>query len=489
MKKKWQIIIITIIFLCLSVACVEKTINQNDTFYLIKLGEDIFRNGFTFTDHFSWINNLPYTYPHWLHTVYIYLIYNNFGFDGLYIFNIITMMGLMTSVYYTNYKINKDKFMALFISLISCVLLNEFINSRSISITCILFLWEIYYIINLIKTGKKKYIILLAIISLLIANIHGTVWIMYFVLFLPFIVAHLIYLIVKKKNLRNKLDYIISIEEISNIKLLLLAFVISGLMGLLTPSRICYTYFFKTIFSINRNFISEHLPTIIINYPFVIISLFSLYFSRKKIKLSSFFMISGLTLMTLLSPRHTSFFYTIGLLYISSILFKNIDKNDNTLKILYNKIFNNKIILTAVLIISLTIGVISFNNNSKKEYINKEYYPVEAVKFIKNNLDYNNMRLFNSYNEGSYILFNDIKVFVDSRCDLYFITFNHKKDIIKDFLEVYDNYQYEKIFNKYNIQYVLINQKDPLNYILNNDSTYQAIHRDDNYMVYEKKEA
>lgn len=48
---------------------------QNDTFYTIKIGELIFNKGIDMQDHFT-IHNLPYTYPHWLYDLIIYLIYN-----------------------------------------------------------------------------------------------------------------------------------------------------------------------------------------------------------------------------------------------------------------------------------------------------------------------------------------------------------------------------------------------------------------------------
>ena len=35
---------------------------QNDTFYTIRIGELIVNNGIDMQDHFSWHENLPYTY-------------------------------------------------------------------------------------------------------------------------------------------------------------------------------------------------------------------------------------------------------------------------------------------------------------------------------------------------------------------------------------------------------------------------------------------
>jgi len=72
-----------IIFDCLVIICIiimaiavsPKSL-QNDTFYNIKCGEYLFKNGiFNLTkDPFSW-HNLPYTWPHWLYDMFTYVIY------------------------------------------------------------------------------------------------------------------------------------------------------------------------------------------------------------------------------------------------------------------------------------------------------------------------------------------------------------------------------------------------------------------------------
>ena len=56
---------------------------------------------------------------------------------------------------------------------------------------------------------------------------------------------------------------------------------------------------------------------------------------------------------------------------------------------------------------------------SNIDYVNESLYPTKAVEYIKENIDYKNMRVYNSYNFGSYLMLHDIPVFIDSRADLY----------------------------------------------------------------------
>ena len=86
-KKIFKISFIAwIIIFCIGL--VNKTF-QNDTFYTIKIGELIFKNGIDMMDHFSFHTALAYTYPHWLYDCLIYAIYHFFGYTGIYISSII----------------------------------------------------------------------------------------------------------------------------------------------------------------------------------------------------------------------------------------------------------------------------------------------------------------------------------------------------------------------------------------------------------------
>ena len=63
--------IVCILLFCAALA--PKTL-QNDTYYTIKIGEYIFNNGIgdLTEDLYSW-HELPYTYPHWLYDLMVFL--------------------------------------------------------------------------------------------------------------------------------------------------------------------------------------------------------------------------------------------------------------------------------------------------------------------------------------------------------------------------------------------------------------------------------
>ena len=123
---------------------------------------------------------------------------------------------------------------------------------------------------------------------------------------------------------------------------------------------------------------------------------------------------------------------------------------------------------------------------SKKEYVNEKLYPTEAIKYIKNNIDTEEMRLFNEYNFGSYLLLNNIKVFIDARADLYTKEFSGLNyDIFDEFY--YINLYYTKTFNKHGITHVLLYKDTNLNEKLKINFNYEVIYEDEYFKLYERK--
>ena len=85
-KTKIRFNILVIILIAIFCFAVSPVTLQNDTFYTIKIGEHIVKNGIDMQDPFSY-HDLKYTYPHWLYDLGIYLIYNIGGHPRNLYFN------------------------------------------------------------------------------------------------------------------------------------------------------------------------------------------------------------------------------------------------------------------------------------------------------------------------------------------------------------------------------------------------------------------
>lgn len=369
-------------------------------------------------------------------------------------------------------------------SILTSVMISAYVVVRAQSISYILFVLEIYFIRMLLETNENRYVIYLFIISLLICNIHIAVWPLYFVLYLPYIVE---YLITKIRKLYKFLSKKLLICKENNIKKLLFTMLISLGTGVLTPLDFYpYTYFIKTSIGNSQSYILEHglgFGVSIITVSLILVSFLValiLLKSKEKIRIIDIFMICGLCLMTVLSQRHFALLIILGMISLSSILITYLKKNNFVI----NMLFDSKLFFYVVVIEVIFISGIKFIYTANKDYVNKEFYPIQAVNYLKDNYDVNNIRIFNEYDFGSYLILNDVPVFIDSRADLYTNEFSGLSyDIFDDFMDI-NSGNINKL-ESYNIDVVFIYRDRVLDSQLKNDYDYIKVYQDDYFVIYE----
>lgn len=536
-KREFVFEIIAIILIALFCYSISPKTLQNDTYYTVTIGNLIMENGIDMQDHFSWIEGLPYTYPHWLYDVTMSVIYNFMGWQGIYISVCFMTIILGTAIYLVNKKLNKNQIISFFITIGSMYLLKDYVAARAQLVTFVLYVLVIYLIERFLQKPKIKYALFIILISYLIANLHVAVWPMIFVLSLPYIAEYFISiytdlivyrkfrLLIKKcmlkiyKNNKSKIESIQkSIQEIresnkrrkefrkkeipykvkvvrnKNVKWLILIMLICLLTGFLTPIGLTtpFTYLYKSVTGNMVNNINEHLPlTLASDIPILItilLFLSVLVLTKVKIRLSDLFMLCGLTYLMLKSKRQSTMFVIISGIILNRLLVE-------TLVIYYNENIKviNKRLINIITIVIFIIGTITLSNNyikNKKDdvYISKNTYPVDAAKWMLENLDINNIKLFNEYNYGSYLLYCGIPVFIDSRCDLYNPEYNDNKDIFMDFINTSGIAEYYgSTFERYEITHVLLYKNSKISMLIDkaDSEKYNKIYRDDNFVIYE----
>ena len=541
MDKKINISFNIVAVICIIMFCavLAPITLQNDTFYTIKIGEHILENGIDMVhDPFS-IHDIPYTYPHWLYDVGIYLIYKTGGMIGIYISTIVLSCILGLTIYFTNKKIIKNDLTSFILTLGVMYVLGGFIAARAQLVTYILFTLQILFIEKFIKTKKKRYALGLIIIPTIIANVHLAVWPFYFVPFLPYVAEYLIAVILdlhlihklemkfrklqidelykKQRNATNntrnieenntkekyeklkkeieKLEkqykireekfekyknsqlkrrenpYKLKIERKDNVKWLILIMILCLFTGLLTPlGDTPYTYLYKTMQGNTTKHINEHAPMVLIQSEYTLtiiaITLAILIFTDIKIRLKDFFMIGGLIVLTLISKRQLSMLVVIGVYSVNRLITDLFNKYDPNGTKQFIKIIGSGFGRIITLLIMVLFCICIYKEQAGDKFIDEDAYPVKAAKFIKENLNLEEIRLYNEYNYGSYMIYRGIPVFIDSRADLYAPEFsgNEDKDIFSDFVKVSSiSLYYENVFEKYEITHVIITKNSKMN--------------------------
>lgn len=547
---------------CITIFCISivpKSL-QNDTFYTIKTGQLIRENGIDYKDHFSWIENLPYMYPHWLYDIIISLIFDFMGgYTGIYISTIILTIILGVLLYFTNKKICKNPVVSAVLTLGQMELMREYIAARAQLVTFILFVATILLIVKYLEKPKLRYAIGLIVIPIIIANVHAAVFPFYFVLYLPFLAEYMVAVVLDlhiphrvyqwwikeriketnqklkkaqknkvekyqaqlqklnklleksnsifesdliKQNERRKKPYKIVLEKNKNTLKLFVIMIICLFTGLLTPIKdMPYMYTYKIMQGNTTKSINEHLPlTLIENIPILTtlaITIAMAVFTKVKLKLRDIFFLGGLTLLALMTRRQVSMLVLFGGMVVGEMLSSLIDMYDKQGTEDFMKystsIIGEIVAIAIVLMISLNL----YTKNSSASYISTSTYPVDAVNWIKENLDYKNIKLFNDYNYGSYILLNDIPVFIDSRCDLYTPEFNgtydketkkyEGQDIFSDFINISNiSAYYDTKFETYGVTHVMCKVNSKLKMLISRDEKYKELYKDSNFIIYER---
>lgn len=161
--------------------------------------------------------------------------------------------------------------------------------------------------------------------------------------------------------------------------------------------------------------------------------------------------------------------------------------------------FYGKVIFATLFII---ITIQNVKPKITQSYYTNQDYPIKAAAWMKENLDVENIKLFNEYNYGSYLIYAGIPVMIDSRCDLYTPQYNTKTGNPKDGQDIFMDVQnvatgdanYKDTFENYGITHVITYQDSNLNKKLKNDDDYERIYpktdeekkEDNRFVIYQR---
>ena len=421
MKRNKRVYIILAFFIILITALSVRRVMQNDIFFTIATGREMLANGYDNMDHLTWHEGLTFYKLRWAFDMIMTLLYNSTGFTGIYIFVMIIAVITMLSLFYILIK-QKNNVVLAFIATVCSSLIMAGIGTftaRAQIISYLLLLLEVFFIERLLTTNKKRYYIYLFLISVFIVNFHASVWPVTIILVMPFLAEAILNKIIKKKK-----DIKLVIEDLK-IKPLVITLILLLIGSFLSPiGTYTHIYMFKVMGSISSEFILELQPTNLLTsvgmcsmlVVYVIIALAT----KAKIKVRDLLLFFGLFIMAILAVRNQSFFFIIGMIPLTRLVnnFLRLMIMKNYLKKLESKLNKNSVI-TLLGIFILIFMLPNIVQRTKEEYVDKTAYPVDATEYILNNLDYQNMRIYDHFNFGSYLEFKGIKTFIDSRCEVY----------------------------------------------------------------------
>ncbi len=410
----------------------------------LALGETILKNGVDMLDHFS-IHNLKYDYPHWLTDVLTFKINEVFGYPGIYFGAIFIFFLLLVLVFFTiKKKSNTD--VAIFLTLIIAPVLSKFAGFRPLGFSFIITLITYNLLSKYAETKNTKLFILIFICFILQVNIDVINLPILCLLFIPFIV----------KKGASKLRIFLPITLLSGLC------TPQGLIILLYPIKFMLGRIEGTIDDYANLNPGQDKAMLIILFLFLIIMIVN----KKQFKKENLILASLLLFISLYAKIYFVYFCIIGLIALSAD-FKIGD---------INKPFKT------IILVGLILLNVAFRFDNKLDYIPDEVYPVQAVEYIKEN--YDDIKLFNYYNLGSYLMYEKIPLFIDSRADLYNPKFNKQKhDYYDDYVDI--SFDYDKLKDPTITHFLLANTSRMTKRMLL-DEEYAVEYHDKKFTLFKK---
>ena len=331
-----------------------------------------------------------------------------------------------------------------------------------------IFITELYFLEKYFKTNNWKYLISLPILSILLINMHASMWLMLFCFWLPFFLNTFNFKLGKIESKKKDKKYLIIFG------------ILMVVCGLVNPYGIKAMTYVLTSYGIPEinNFVAEmkipdiHNLTGIITYlELTIVVMYYIIFNKNKIQLRHFLILIGTLYLSVSSVRGILFFI-IAAIYPIAINYKDNFKNNELVNKTGIIIFG----IFAIILIIIPFYIMVKN----KLYIMDNVIENGVNYIVKNENDLSNLKVYCRY-ECNYAEWVGLKTYIDTRAEVFLKKNNKKEDI---FVELYNlqngSIDYNEFINKYNFDYLIVYKGDMIYKNLVNDSNYK--------MVYDNKE-
>ena len=470
------------IFLFLSISGSKMLLGDGDTGYHIRAGEYILKTfSVPHSDIFSYLTPaLPWTAHEWLSEIVMALIHRATGLSGVAIF----FAAIIASVYFLLFKIVRSYkgniLVSLFIMLL--VILSSQIHWLArphIFSLLIIVLW--YYLLDLYEYSDRNYLYLMPPLMLLWVNLHGG-----FIIGLVLNGIYLIGNVIRTFSSAGE-EKVYYRQKIRTLLLITVAcFFVTvinphGYHILLFPFRLTSNKFIMDhiIEFISPNF---HDPMLFFKY-FLLFMIITFAISKKRLNIIEHMLTVLFTYMSLYSVRYIPLFSIIMAIILVKQTDSVVDQSDSKI-MAFIKRRAERIDSVDVaarghlwLFAAVLLAAIGLMNGKLVHRFNEETMPVAAVEFLQKEHIPGNM--FNNDEFGDYIIYAawpEYKVFFDGRSDMY------GAERIKEYYKL-TNIEpgWQDILKKYDINWVIYNDKSTLSQFL--------LQRDDWRLIYADKVA
>lgn len=473
---------------------------DNDTYWIIKTGEYICSNWLPQTDFLTMHTDMELVIQQWLSDVIFYNAYKILGIAGPIILAYCIYVLFAGLFYKLSLTITQNKIFAITAVFIgSLYIAKYYIVTRPQIFTYCIILIQLLALEKYVKTGKINHLAVLPVLSVLLVNLHASMWTMLFLIMLPYIV--------------NSLPVKIKGKSLSCCKTLplLAVTVLMALCGLATPYGYKgLAFIFTTSIGDKVNSSINELAPLTLSLTsfgllqFAIVALVAaVYIIHKKGKTELRFILLtvGTGIMAFLYIKLVPYFiiaaYPAALRYLDDIKIdlNKLPKRKNSK--ISPKTTKLSIVIILVCIVVLMATVVIQNVSNAVEYVKTDGENSytrqldEALDAIEKDAEKHNTEivLYNGFNSGAYLEFKGYTTYIDPRADSFVVEANNDYDYLTEYFDFKNgDVYYEDIIEKYGFTYLIVESpgENTLKTNLSNDDDYKIIYEDEKITAFKK---
>ena len=532
-KQKHYILLFAMFF---GVITRFRTLNT-DLWFLLAHGRYVVEHGFPHVDPFSMHEGLHFIMQQWLSAVLFWELYSFGGTALLHGFTYFMGLVLIAAYYRMLLLVSSNRDLAAVLALIMGVVISIFfLTERPQIFSSLLLLGEIYVLESYARRPRGYLLPAIPVLSALLINMHAAMWLMLFVLLLPYGAEVLL-----KGHL--SLSWLRPLETGWSFKAILFVLVLSLLAGFLNPyGPEAMTYLFHSYGNEAVNAAIDEMRAPSWATPFgkallILYTVLLLAYARAKMPLRYVLLVAGMSLLALMHMRSGFLFFLLATMPLGycwrgwSGLRLTLDRSPQAVR--FRKLFMLVIILTALFVgikgdasavilmpggtalyggLFILFAVLSFGiaflwkgAGERKDFslrllsalvgtifllslslivghsiempqAEKTLFRAEEV--LRADTTPEKARLYTGYQTGDAFIFKGWKPYIDARAEVYMKSLNKKDDILFEYLFVKNGMMdYKTFLDKYHFTHLVTSgEEDTILYTyLKDDPDYELL--------------
>ncbi len=479
-RRKDRPIFIAIIFLPVLLVWRDLT---NDVWFLLNSGRYVVQQGIPVIEPFTLHQGFEFVMQQWLSAVIFWGTYSAFGIAGLKLLVVLFFALTVFVLYRLCMKLSGNYFfVSAIITFGASLLFGVWLSCRPFLFSTLIFMLEVYFLESFIQSKKKHYLFFIPILSILLINLHASMWPIFFILLGPYIID----------AFRFKMGKISG--QGYEKKTLLIVTGVSLAAGLANPYGWQGMTYLKRSYGhpeISQVVAEMRPPTVtepvgvMVFLAILLVFLAYLLHRTGKTNVRYVLLTFGTAYMALSSQRSAVLFAVCAGFPLAEYLKNlevNISQEETTRRehVLKSALF--------VLIIAVALMGFFYQPETFKQSSAQLTELDETIDTILAEGDVNSIVLYTGYDDGSYAEFMGLKPYIDPRAEVFVIENNQKDDVMQEYYDLQTGRLYYRDFlAKYQFTHLIVTEYDILYIDLLNDTDYQLAYSNDSYSLFEKK--